>query len=176
MGHRFHRLVVVERAGSGKFKGCTHSKWRCVCDCGSEKVALATNLKRGITKSCGCLGRERSRRPDGRSLINIVMCTYRRHAVNRGHCFELTIDQFESLLDGNCHYCGCPPRRLHKGHNATYGVKTRKLNGVDRMDNTKGYTLENSVSCCYFCNRAKGDSKLEDFEKWLSELVEFRSK
>lgn len=175
-GQRFSRLTVTERAGSGTFKGCTHAKWKCVCDCGTEKVALATNLKRGITKSCGCLAREKVRRPDGKSLVIIIMGTYKRHAKNRGYCFELSQDQFEHLIVQDCHYCGCPPRRLHKGHNATYGVKTRMFNGVDRKDNTQGYTTENAVPCCYFCNRAKGDSTLENFERWLGELVAFRSK
>ncbi|MDR1631151.1 MAG: AP2 domain-containing protein, partial [Oscillospiraceae bacterium] len=29
--------------------------WRCVCDCGNEKLVPAANLKNGGTKSCGCI-------------------------------------------------------------------------------------------------------------------------
>ena len=28
--------------------------WRCICDCGNEKVTTSDNLLRNITKSCGC--------------------------------------------------------------------------------------------------------------------------
>lgn len=52
-GLRFGRLAVVEYEGK--------EKWKCVCDCGSERVVHGGNLRRGITKSCGCLVVERSR-------------------------------------------------------------------------------------------------------------------
>ena len=54
-GHRFGRLVVIERflnSKSGK------AKWRCKCDCGNETIVFSTSLVRGLTHSCGCLNRE----------------------------------------------------------------------------------------------------------------------
>ena len=36
------------------------TRWLCRCDCGSEKVIYLTNLLRGLTKSCGCLQKERA--------------------------------------------------------------------------------------------------------------------
>ena len=30
-------------------------KWLCKCDCGNESIHLGSNMKRGISKSCGCL-------------------------------------------------------------------------------------------------------------------------
>lgn len=35
-------------------------KWRCRCDCGTERYVLERSLKYGGSKSCGCLTRERS--------------------------------------------------------------------------------------------------------------------
>lgn len=49
-GQRFGRLVVQSRLHGD---AC-----QCVCDCGNEKVTLFSNMKRGLTKSCGCLNRE----------------------------------------------------------------------------------------------------------------------
>jgi hypothetical protein len=33
--------------------------------------------------------------------------------------------------------------------------KENEVNGIDRVDNSKGYTKDNCVSCCQFCNRMK---------------------
>lgn len=51
---RFGRLVVVSRAENKS----GHPAWNCLCDCGQEKVCLGINLKRGKSKSCGCLRSE----------------------------------------------------------------------------------------------------------------------
>lgn len=50
-GKRFGRLTVVEEAPSKNGR----AMWRCVCDCGNEKVVGRQNLMDGMTKSCGCL-------------------------------------------------------------------------------------------------------------------------
>jgi hypothetical protein len=48
--------------------------------------------------------------------------------------------------------------------------------GIDRKDNTKGYVLENSLPCCYLCNRAKGDKPYEEFILWVVRLAQYRVK
>ena len=55
IGMRFGRLVVTERMPSTP-RG--HSMWRCSCDCGGTKDILGTSLRKGATKSCGCLNAE----------------------------------------------------------------------------------------------------------------------
>lgn len=55
-GQRFNRLTVIERAHVDK-KGNTY--WRCICDCGQEKIARGTHVRGNIAKSCGCHKRER---------------------------------------------------------------------------------------------------------------------
>ena len=53
-GQRFGRLVITEYAG----RNGTATQWKCTCDCGNTIVALAGNIKKGDTRSCGCLRRE----------------------------------------------------------------------------------------------------------------------
>lgn len=53
-GQRFGRLVAIEIVGT---KG-GRRLWRCVCDCGKEKIVTQNALRRGNTKSCGCLHKE----------------------------------------------------------------------------------------------------------------------
>ena len=58
-GKRFGRLVVLERAEDNILPSGQHkTMWKCVCDCGGEKITTRTNLVRGITKSCGCYALE----------------------------------------------------------------------------------------------------------------------
>lgn len=54
-GNRYGRLTVICRAGSTK-GGI--AQWLCQCDCGSKKVATGARLRRGETRSCGCLEQE----------------------------------------------------------------------------------------------------------------------
>lgn len=51
IGVRFGKLIVVDIIGVDKYG---HKIIRCICDCGNESFPLYTNLKRGLTKSCGC--------------------------------------------------------------------------------------------------------------------------
>ena len=50
-GNKFGMLTVIGQAESTN-KG--QRRWLCRCDCGTEKIVLGCNLRRGTTVSCGC--------------------------------------------------------------------------------------------------------------------------
>ena len=56
-GQKFGRLTVIEMAGKDK-----HQKilWKCKCDCGNEVIVVGCRLRKGHTKSCGCLQKEKA--------------------------------------------------------------------------------------------------------------------
>lgn len=58
IGKRFGRLLVIARAENRK----GHRFWRCVCDCGNEKLSSSGNLNGGTVRSCGCLQKEAMRK------------------------------------------------------------------------------------------------------------------
>lgn len=58
-GQRFGRMLVLGKASEPAVNG--GSLWRCICDCGQEKTVNSGCLRRGNTKSCGCLAAEWSR-------------------------------------------------------------------------------------------------------------------
>lgn len=64
-GDRYGRMVVLSEAE--KISG--QRRVLCRCDCGSQKVVFLGHLRRGRTRSCGCLHNEQlsaSRRKPGR--------------------------------------------------------------------------------------------------------------
>lgn len=67
----------------------------------------------------------------------------------RGLCWEISEDEFHKLSEANCFYCG-----LSK--------ETSTMAGIDRVDSSIGYTLANSVSCCFRCNAIFGHHDKND--------------
>lgn len=60
IGKRFSRLTVLRRGGNYICKsGQRVPQWICACQCGNETMVVAQYLRRGYTKSCGCLRKER---------------------------------------------------------------------------------------------------------------------
>lgn len=55
-GMRFGKLTVVERDGYVH----KQASWKCICDCGNEKITIGQNLRKGLTTSCGCYHKKRA--------------------------------------------------------------------------------------------------------------------
>lgn len=58
LGKRFGRLVVIDSSTRRGSDGSAF--WVCQCDCGQIKEILGTNLRKGMTQSCGCLQKEKA--------------------------------------------------------------------------------------------------------------------
>ncbi len=59
-GQKFGRWLVIKRAEDHISKsGYRFTQYECKCDCGAVAVVLASALKSGRSKSCGCYGAER---------------------------------------------------------------------------------------------------------------------
>jgi hypothetical protein len=57
-GQQIGRLLVVQRAEDLHKNNRVYDRWHCRCNCGNTKVALGLLLRRGATRSCGCLFQE----------------------------------------------------------------------------------------------------------------------
>lgn len=114
-GQRFGKLVVLYRNGTSKNKKAI---WHCKCDCGTECDVLGENLKKGNTKSCGCLVHLQK----GNKYINLVgkhfgklTVLYENGKTNQGdyiwHCkcdCGNEVDVKTSVLkNGSTKSCGC---------------------------------------------------------------------
>ena len=66
--------------------------------------------------------------------------------------FSLPRALFDDLVTDNCFYCGAAPE---------------PVNGIDRVDNARGYVEDNVVTACRWCNRAKDVRSRSEFEAWI---------
>lgn len=55
LGQKYGRLTVIRIAGRNRHG---QIEWNCACECGGYSVVVGSQLRYGITKSCGCLHRE----------------------------------------------------------------------------------------------------------------------
>lgn len=63
---------------------CGATVWLCKCDCGNVVSAQYSNLKRGATKSCGCLNREKREERNRKHGGSVHGKTERLYRVWRG--------------------------------------------------------------------------------------------
>lgn len=93
--------------------------------------------------------------------VNASFKTYIRSAEDKNHPFELSKDQFLEIVYKPCYYCG------------VLGEETRDFNGIDRMDQTEGYNIDNCVSSCKMCNYMKLSLDVETFLKRVEHVVTY---
>jgi hypothetical protein len=177
MGHNEEKRVatVVAKMIGQKFGLLTvtnhHSRARgynCCCDCGNTTIVRTWALKTGRQFSCGCAPRRLKRGHE--PAQNEVYKNYKQAADRRGHDFKLTKDEFCGLIACACHYCGSPPSLL----SPLPRHPEFRFNGVDRVDNTKGYLLDNCVPCCAICNRSKSVLALDEWLAWVKRVHDFQ--
>ena len=85
----------------------------------------------------------------------------------RKELFERDKDFLEwyDKQNGSCYYCGVTQSELYslvefRGGNLTLNKKTKRSKGtleIEKLDPCKGYTYDNSVLSCPFCNNAKSN-------------------
>ena len=153
----------------------------CKCECGNEKIINGRHLRDGSIRSCGCLGRETAkanfakmvknrRLKSGLASMRTVIRTYKINAKNRGLEYKLTEKQFAKITKQNCYYCGAKPNNISK-HPENF--EDYIYNGLDRIDNDKGYTIDNVVPCCHQCNSAKRKLTLQEFKNWIKKVYHY---
>ena len=97
IGKKFGRLTVLEYAGN--------SSYLCECDCGNKVTVLTSNLKKGNTKSCGCLSQEI------RSSSHLIDEVGNKYGM-------LTVESYAYSQDGKVYWncvCDCGAKHITRG-------------------------------------------------------------
>lgn len=93
-----------------------------------------------------------------RTNVNHRATALKRAAATRGIEWHLTDDEAKAMLVLPCVYCG------------HLDIETR-VNGIDRLDSSKGYTTENCRPCCKNCNYMKGTFDPRTFIAWAKRIA-----
>ena len=87
---------------------------------------------------------------------------YSKSAIQRNLEFNIDITDFIRIIQKPCTYCGnIPP-------------KDSGRNGLDRVENDKGYFIDNIVPCCITCNQMKGKMSVNDFVEHIKKIADFQ--
>lgn len=138
-GTRFGRLTVL--AESPERTPAKNVRWLCRCDCGAVRAVLSSNLRRGLSQSCGCAiidATRKSNRTHGRSGRNpeyIAWCRMRQRCLN-------------PKKDSFIHYGGrgitvCPEWESFERFYVDMGARPSPLHSIDRIDVDGPYSPEN---------------------------------
>jgi hypothetical protein len=192
VGHRSGKLLVLNNISPSK-PGNRGGEWLCQCDCGNTKIVKGNDL-RGATKSCGCLEVENlSRMTEGRrkyreTTINAQYCIYCQNNSRHKDFTPLDRKTWESLVFQPCAYCGgFDTRNNHRRQTRIYTTLSEvtpeqiarydvRMNGIDRIDSSKTYDLDNCVPCCGMCNYLKQDYAQFDFLARVDKIHAYRNR
>ena len=96
----------------------------------------------------------------------------KKQAKFRGIEFNLSKEQVDALTQDECFYCGDTGSNIGKLYLVSHREKVFKWNGIDRVDNTKGYVTGNVVTCCRYCNAWKSDWTYSEFINRCKRVVD----
>ena len=173
-GNRFDRLTVRLRVPPNSKDG--RAVWECECDCGNIVYVRADSLRKGNTRSCGCLRNEKLEENSvthgmRHSPEYSVWCDIKTRCYNRNHehyhCYGgrgITVsDEWKESFEAFYRDMGPRPSSDHS---------------IDRKNNDLGYSKEN----CRWATRVEQanntrtnliidfDGERKSLKTWCSEL------
>jgi len=115
--------------------------------------------------------------------------TFERNAIDRNLEFHLSRTEFAEIIKNKCYLCGKEPQgfteSVGRGKSAIFrkddvGVlhenRVNHRNGIDRFDNSLGYTMDNARPCCSTCNIMKNRFSYADMIEKFEKIYGFRIK
>lgn len=177
---RFGRLIAVEPSGRSA-RGVI--LWLFRCSCGNKIKRSVADVKRGNTKSCGCLKSEKARESNVKMLtlgslfgrwkiLKYLGTNPFRHSIYKVECVCGDIREVtrQSLVEGTSVSCGCYMIDRLKERLTTHGLsKTKEYKAertrarrAKRKINGGAHTLEETIHLryniqnnrCHYCNKS----------------------
>lgn len=175
MGTKINNSFAILEEFQKEYPDKTYWMYRCKCNCGE----IFECRQYGIDKRMGCKSCTAKKSGTKRSIEEHKgieqhglklrkFREYEKGAKKRNLSFYLTFEQFLELSSGKCNYCGKEPH-VYKGDLVYMQSECEpwKRNGIDRVNSSKGYSINNCVPCCEKCNYAKHEMTIDEFKEWV---------
>jgi hypothetical protein len=167
IGLKIGKWTIIQSINTIRKNGTTLIKYLCKCECGIEKIFSFDKLNNN-KNYCGCCKKRPPpkytppKKVDRRCVaVTKIFASIKKGALNRELSFLLTKDEVAALIFSPCHYCGNPHSNGCTMKDKNDGVY--KYNGIDRVDSSRGYSIDNVVPCCKWCNYSKMSRSVDDF-------------
>lgn len=131
-GQKFGRWTVIDR-GLNKDNRVA---WNCICECGNTNIIITRSLVKGLSKSCGCLVRDKGYK-HGHNKTTGTSTEYNSWHQMKQRCLNPNDKRYEDYGGRGITIC----ERWMDFNNflADMGEKPDKSYSIDRIDNEKGY-------------------------------------
>jgi len=149
IGEKYGRLTVVKYSHSDRFNS---KHFECICDCGNIIIAQGSCLKKGDTKSCGCLRKENfaesvRKMLDKKSIkigdrygkLTVVEFSHQNDKTHKFYkfkcdCGNMVIKYGNTVKFGNTTSCGCEGKESARKN----GKKSRMKHSGEKCHLWKG--------------------------------------
>jgi hypothetical protein len=166
-----NNLLILDVLKIGK-----RTVFKIQCICKNIYFPRAGDVLNNKSKSCGCKKAEfvstANTLPEDTGLVNEIYKRYKSNAKKRNLEFNFNKEEFRKFLFADCFYCGVNPLpgRIRK-KDYCHKEKILNYNGIDRIDSSKSYSIDNCVTCCKICNLAKQAMTIAEFKNWIHLLL-----
>lgn len=175
IGQKAWHLTVVERLG--KINGKRSLWWKCQCECGNFVELTSYSIKDGYIKSCGCIANPIGKRHPNFVGYEDISGNYfnrvKKNADLRNLPFKISIKQMWELFEEQKRKCALSGLDLQFGVNSRIKEKKRECTAsLDRIDNSKGYTIDNVQWLHKDINKMKNTHSQEYFINICKKIAE----
>ena len=147
-----HQRTIAKFINKQIEKNNINHKRCCIC----KKVKSLDDYYKDGSKTSGYEAYCKSCKPLPTFSLQRMWTNYKAGSKKRGINFDIDREVFEDLIQSPCYYCGKKVKYIES-------LDTSSFNGVDRVENHRGYEKDNVVSCCSTCNFAKHTLPQQEF-------------
>lgn len=167
-GQRFSNLVAIE-IDTSKPK---RIHWKCLCDCGNTKSFQSRHLIGGMIKSCGCRhflkGKESNSWKGYEDISGQYWGRVIKGAESRNLDLSISIEDAWKIALKQNKKCAL------SGVDLIFSRSSNRNASLDRIDSTKGYTLDNIQWIDKNINGMKSNMSEKEFVRWCNLISNYR--
>lgn len=173
-GLKIGKLTVLKEVEKSK---SDRIKWTCKCECGNIKNIHGYYLRKHSAVSCGCSkkhvgGKENPLWKGCQDLSTRYFRNTKRRAIKKNLEFNITIEQMWEQFtkqNGKCALSGVELKFPKHSSKICTGNAS-----IDRIDSSKGYTVNNIQWVDKKINQIKMDMNEEEFIKRCKQITEYQ--